>query len=473
MIEKIKQILWFWNKWDKNIQQQKNIRYINQFIKQSISSKNKTVDWFLLRMIYSSKYWFYVNIVKQFEIIPDASELVTKSISIIRNYENSASFNKIQLYKLLWERWKPLNIYYYLFSKYFSAPEKLIHFIPKKYKKLTDFFVETSTIKTKNVLLYYDDYFSSNKYLENKLMSVFWWFLIFIISIIILIVMVRYMNNFFMINLIWKFDWNFYYSKLTTVEHIIFNNTIYLWLFFNKSWQATLSLDANTVNDWFINNLFFWIGSILLIILLIYVIYYFVSQYNKLTIFKYINERNFNIWFRILLERIKILETIDIINENTWNIDKIDKISFRNENIYKLFNTNLNKIYDYKILNYNTKQKMFVMWIMNRRSQWKIFKKDKYFSEKFRVFWIEIFDLVNKWSQWKFNLLYLEQHLKNRYDSFKVLWEIEVNKITNILSLTFIVLTTIVTILLMFYQFWESQHMADAVELYQLKMQNK
>lgn len=470
-IDNLNNLLFKWK--SKDIQQKKNIRFINKFIKQTINKKNIKIDWFLLRTVYKYKYSFYINIIKQLEISPEAFALVTKAISIIRNYENSASFNKIQLFKLLWERWKPLNIYYYLYSKYFSAPQRLTFFIPKKYKKLTDFFIETSTEKTKKILLYYNDYYESNKYLENKLMSVFWWFLIFILSIIILIVMVWYMNNFFMINLIWKFDWNYYYGQLTTIEHIIFNNTIYLGLYFNKSWQATLNLSPNTVNNGFINNIFFWIWSLLLVGLIIYVIYYVISQYNKLTIFKYVNERNFNIWFSILLERIKVIESIDVIDENTGSIKKIEKISFKNENIYKLFNTNLNKIYDYKILNLQSKHKMFIMWIMNQKSQWKIFKKDTFFSEKYRIFWIEIFDLVNKWSQWKFNLWYLEQHLKNRYDSFKVLWNIEVDKITNILWLTFIVATTIITIALMIFQFWESQYMSNAVELYQLKSQNR
>jgi len=469
-----------WDKWkqlflwkNKNYQQTKNIKFISNFIKKTINRKDIKNSWFLLKTAYRYKYAFYVLIKKQFEITPNAPDLITKSIAIIRNYENSTSFNKIQLFRLLWERWKSLYLYYYLFTKYFSSPKKLIFFIPKKYKKLTDFFIESSVEKTKNILLYYNDYFDSNKYIEHKLISVFWGSLIFIVSIIVLIVMVRYMNNFFMTNLIWQFDWNYYYGQLSSIEHIIFNNTIYLWLYFNKAWQNNLWLSNNTVNEWFINNIFFWIWSVLLIGLIIYIIYYVISQYNKLMIFKYINERNFNIWFRILLERIKIVETIDIVDGTTWRINKRKEVSFRNENLYKLFNINLNKTADYKIINHQSKHKMFILWIMNQKNQWKIFKKDRFFSEKFRVFWVEIFDLVNKWSQWKFNLLYLEEHLKNRYDSFKTLWEIEVNKITNILSLTFIVLTTIISIMIMVYQFNESQDMANAVQLYQIKMQNK
>ena len=126
----------------------------------------------------------------------------------------------------------------------------------------------------------------------------------------------------------------------------------------------------------------------------------------------------------------------------------------------------LNKTYQYRVINFQTRMKLFNMSIMNKKQQWKAFKESRFFSEMFLVFWLELFDLVNKWSQSKFNYSYLEKQLKKRMETFKELRQIEVDKVTTIIRVFFLILTFIAVILLIQAQTTETLSMQTAVDVY-------
>ena len=116
---------------------------------------------------------------------------------IILNYQTAPNFNKLELFKIMWNKYNILNKYFFL---YYNFPTYIKYFIDKTYKPFSIIFLAEWIDKIKNLIKFFKYYFKRESYLKEWIAKIYFDTFVMILSVFISIFWILLTDMYFYTN---------------------------------------------------------------------------------------------------------------------------------------------------------------------------------------------------------------------------------------------------------------------------------